>query len=338
MNHVTRLSNGAPPERSPHCGSLLDRGQSNVSSTLPPAFYAARCVALTILLCVSGPGAMAMEAADMQGEVLPPAVVTRTTAPKVLSRLRAMLQSLLATPPLSNPRGMSVHPGITLTRDPVNGLVTGSVRVLLKPLVASDSVRARGNGAPRWIGQGEGDSIEIRINDAEPLQVEPDNPAALLHQPVTVGRWHGLPLLQVANATPVLVIAATGRPLWRPVTLGEHLTSRAAAGGPDAKAAREQLAALNESGRSAPACAPRRRAEPAGDCSAPDATVYVRWNSNYFDTTRRDAIQLMTVRLGYPRHKETSTAYRTAHPTDPLVQALAACETFDWNTVADWVE
>jgi hypothetical protein len=317
-------------------------GFSNPCCGRPPTrsvFFGVAWLASSILWLLAASGcALAAEPADRPGAVLEPAVVMRTSAPTVLPRLKALLQGLLATPPLANPRGMSVHPGITLTRDPVNGLVTGSVRLLLKPLGAGDVVSTRGPGEPRWIGQGEGDSIEVRFNDVAALQVEAENAAAIIHRPTTVGHWHGLPLLQVAKATPVLVIAPAGRPLWVPITLGEHLATRAGAGGPDATAAREQLAALDDAGRASPACAPHRRADPAGDCAAPDATFYVRWNQRYFDTRRRDAVQLVTVQLGHARHEQTSPAFRQAHPLSPLVQAITACEAYDWNDVARWVE
>lgn len=302
---------------------------------MPP--FAALLLFCCSLLLSAAP-ARAAESDDLPGLSLPLRPVLRKQSPQLQQRLQTLLAGLQATPPLADPRGVSVHPGLAITQDPELPLTRASARIHLLPINAADRATVVDRKTGRYQGVGEGNDIEVLVNDASQLQLDLARPDSLFYEPWRVGEIAGLPLYQVGGAMPVLLIEAPGRPLWLRLTVGEYLERLVREGGILANQARQYAAGLTPEALSQPACVATRMRQLVGDCQGANATYHVRLNPAYVNPRRPDAIQLMTVKVDSMRLYTTLERHRREHPRTPLSQALAAMEAYDWRQVLAWLE
>lgn len=277
---------------------------------------------------------------SLPGATLPLKPVLRKQAPQLQLRLQTLLTGLQATPQLADPRGVSVHPGLAITQDPELPLTRANARIHLLPLRAADRDTVVDRKSGRYQGVGEGNDIEILVNDASHLKLDLSRRDALFYEPRRVGEIAGLPLYQVGGAMPVLVIAAPERPLWLRLSVADYLQRQMGEGEPDASHARAFAATLTPEFLARPACVATRMRQLVSDCTEPDPTHHVRLNPAYLklDPRRQDAIQLMTVKVGAMRLYTTLERHRRENPHNTLSQALAAMEQYDWTQVARWLE
>ncbi|HEY0092743.1 MAG TPA: hypothetical protein VGB96_00400, partial [Archangium sp.] len=242
------------------------------------------------------------------------------------------------TPQLADPRGVSVHSGLAVLPHPELGVTMAEATVLLLPIHKSDRTTVVDKKTGRYQGVGEGNTLEIKVNDLERLKIDPSQPEAIFYEPPQVSTHQGLPVYQVGSTTPILVITAKNRQLWRRVTAREYLERLIREGGPDGEAARKQLGQLAPGAADKPACAATKRGESVGTCQGSDPTYLVMLNPRYFNTQKPDAIQLVTVRLGADAHAKRNERYFQEHPRDPVTQAAKAYAQYDWTQVAALVE
>lgn len=300
---------------------------------------------LPILCCIAGLGApglarAVLDASELPGQHLPLKPVLRKQAPELQQRMQTLLGGLQATPPLADPRGVSVHPGLAITQDPELPMIRANARVLLLPINPADRDSVVDAKTGRYRGVGEGNAIEVLVNDASHLKINLSRGDAIFYEPQRAGSIAGLPLYVVGGSMPTLLIEAPGRPLWLRLTAAEYLERLKAEGGFDAEPARRAAATLAPAVLAGPACVGVRRGELVSDCSEPDPTHLVRLNPAYHkvDPRRPDAIKLMTVKVGSMRLYTTLERHRQEQPRTPLSQALAAMEQYDWKQAARWVE
>ena len=293
-----------------------------------------------ILLVAAGPARAAESDHALPGLSLPLKPVLRKQAPQLQQRLQALLAGLQATPQLADPRGVSVHPGLAITQDPELPLTRAAARIHLLPINAADRASVIDRKSGRYQGVGEGNDIEILINDAAHLKLDLANRDAMFYEPSRVGEIAGLPLYQVGGAMPALVIMAPGRPLWLRMTVGEYLERAIREGGASGKYASEFAARQTPEFMTRTACVATRSRDVVGDCQGAEPTYHVRMNPAYLklDPRRQDAIQLVTVKVGSMRLYTTLERHRREHPYSPLSQALAALEQYHWRQVAAWLE
>ncbi|PTL85833.1 hypothetical protein [Vitiosangium sp. GDMCC 1.1324] len=299
------------------------------------AFF--RRVAWTTLVCVATSlPAAARDPDDLPGITYPTAPVVRKKAPEMQRKLQGVLEGLQHTPQLADPRGVSVHSGLSLVPEPDLRVTKAEATVLLKPIFKDSKETHVDKKTGRYQGVGEGNTIEIKVNDLERLRIDPSNPDAILYEPPQVGSLQGFPLYQVGSATPILLLTAKDRQLWRRLTAKEYLERVIREGGPDGEAAKRQLAQGGNLDR--PACVPVKRGESVGSCDGTNATYLVTWNPGYFNAKKPDAIQLVTIRIGAASHTKPTENYFKQHPLDPLTQAVKAYEQYDWSQLAKLIE
>lgn len=293
-----------------------------------------RLVTASLLLAAGASLAQTVDPDDLPGHVLlPPGKVIRHKAPALQARLQALLDEMLALPRLAAPRGISVHSGFHVRRDPTTGMSQGTLNVILKPLFRRSALTAQTPAGTRYYSDGEGNVLELAINDLARLQIDPERPDAMHYRPQRVGEHQGQPVYSINGGGPLLVLAAPGRPLWLPVSVGEYLDAQLHSGEPAAPLLALK-ASLDPAQQRAPACVPTRRGQLVGRCDEPDATELVRWNPAYFDTRRPDAAQLITVKVGHMRQQDTRARFRVEHPLAPWSQAMAVLDDIDWQRVA----
>ncbi|HEY1131603.1 MAG TPA: hypothetical protein VGF12_19505 [Roseateles sp.] len=300
---------------------------------------------LPILCCVAGlvaPGLAlsSLESTELPGRQLPLKPVLRKQAPELQQRMQTLLAGLQATPQLADPRGVSVHPGLAITQHPELPMIRASGRVHLMPINAADRDTVIDPKTGRYQGVGEGNSVEILVNDSSHLKIDLTKRDAIFYEPERAGSIAGFPLYVIGGSMPFMLIEAPGRSLWKRVTVAEYLERLTTEGGFDAEPARRAAATLSPAVLAGPACAAVRRGEVVSDCIGPDPTYLVRLNPSYLqiDPRRPDAIQLMTVKVGSMRLYTTLEEHRKRSPRSPLSQALAAMEQYDWKQAARWVE
>ncbi|OJT24245.1 hypothetical protein BO221_13780 [Archangium sp. Cb G35] len=291
------------------------------------------------LLCVAlSLPATASEPDDLPGVTTPTAQTLRKKAPELQRKLMGVLDGLKQTPQLADPRGVSVRSGLAIKSHPELGVTTAEATLLLLPIRKSDRATVVDKKTGRYHGVGEGNALEIKVNDLERLKINTMQPDAIFYEPPQVGTHQGLPIYQVGGATPILVLTAKDRQLWRRVTAKEYLERMIRDGGPDGEAAKKQLGQLAPGAGDKPACVPTRRGESVGSCQDSEPTYLVKLNTGYFNTKKPDAIQLVTVRLGTSSHMQPSESYFREHPLDPLTQAAKAYDQYDWKQLAALVE
>lgn len=291
-----------------------------------------------MLLCVATSlPAVAREPDDLPGITYPTAQVIRKKAPELQRKLMGVLDGLQRVPQMTDPHGVSVHPGLTIVPSHALPVTMAEARLLLLPIHKDHKPYVDKKG--RYQGfSGDGDTLEIKVNDIERLGLNPSVPDALFYEPEQVGMLQGLPIYQFGRATPIVLITAKDRQLWRRITVTEYLTRMSRERGPDGEAAKRALGQLAPGAGDRPACVPTRMREIVGSCEGAQATYLATWNPGYFDAKRPNAIQLVTVRIGAPSHKKPSEKYFQEHPLDPVTQAYKVREQYDWSQLAKLVE
>ncbi|WP_375764879.1 hypothetical protein NR798_24485 [Archangium gephyra] len=290
------------------------------------------------LLCVALSLPAAAEPDDLPGTTPPTSQKLRKRAPELQRKLMGVLDGLKQTPQLADPRGVSVHSGLSLQAHPELGVTMAEATILLKPINKSDRDTVVDKKTGRYQGVGEGNTLEIKVNDLERLKINAAQPEAIFYEPPQVSTHQGLPVYQVGSATPILVITAKNRQLWRRLTAKEYLERLIREGGSDGEAAKKQLGQLAPGAGDKPACVPTKRGEIVGSCQGSDPTYLAMLNPGYFNTKKPDAIQLVTVRLGAASHTKPTERYFQEHPRDPLTQAAKAYAQYDWTQLAALVE
>lgn len=298
----------------------------------------ALCCAFGLVLpCLAAP---ASESTDLPGRHLALKPVLRKQAPQLQQRMQTLLSGLQATPQLADPRGVSVHPGLAITQDPESPMIRANAFVRLLPINAADRATVVDPKTGRYQGVGEGNAIEILVNDASHLSIDLAQRDAIFYEPQRVGEIAGFPLYAVGGSMATLLIEAPGRPLWLRLTVAEYLERLKKENGFNAEPARRAAASLAPAVLAGPACVPKRRGEVVSDCQGSDPTYLVRLNPAYqqFDPRRPEAIRLLTVKVGSMRLYTSLERHRQEQPLTPLSQALAAMEQYDWTQVARWLE
>ncbi|WP_310447696.1 hypothetical protein [Thiobacillus sp.] len=293
-----------------------------------------------MLVCVATlfPAA-AQEPDDLPGITFPTSQVIRKKAPELQRKLMGVLDGLQRVPQLTDPHAVSVHSGLSITPSPELRVTKAEAGLHLLPIHKNHKETYFDKKTGRYQGfSGDGIPLEIKVNDLERLGLNPSVPDALFYEPEQVGTHQGLPVYQFGRATPIVLITAKDRQLWRRITVTEYLTRMSRERGPDGEAAKRQLGQLAAGAGDRPACVPTRRGEIVGTCEGTQAMYLVAWNPGYFDAKRPDAIQLVTVRIGAPSHKRPSETYFQQHPLDAVTQAYKVREQYDWSQVAKLVE
>ncbi len=275
---------------------------------------------------------------DLPGLTFPTSQRIRKKAPDLQRKLMGVLEGLQRVPQMTDPHGVSVHSGLTIVPSPALPVTMAEARLHLLPIHKNDKETYFDKKTGRYQGVGEGNDIEIKVNDIERMGLNPSLPDALFDEPRQVGTLQGLPIYQFRSAKPIVLIAAKDRQLWRRITATEYLTRAARAGGPDGEAAKRALGQLAPGAGDRPACLPTRRGEVVGSCEGAQATYVASWNPGYFDAKRPNAIQLVTIRIGAARFQQPSEKYFQEHPLDPLTQAYKVREQYDWSQLANLVE
>lgn len=224
---------------------------------------------------------------------LPPAEVKAFTA-----KAGAIVEKVLATPTLHQPRGFSITRSLTIDSPPSDQPQGQPFlgRATMIPQMIDLEAGAKPDAAGAYMGRLEGPTFQIRFNTLAALYANDngdriDQPRDL---PLKMASIQGFPVFQV-GIRQVILIAKPGRQPYRPMTKGEYLQWMAKEIPDDARLAEAQ-ATLTPQQRAAPACASSRLRELFGDCSKSDAIPIVRLNPDYFDKgARKGAIQLVAI-------------------------------------------
>ncbi|CAN7195572.1 hypothetical protein LJR164_000565 [Phenylobacterium sp. LjRoot164] len=228
---------------------------------------------------------------------LPPAEVKAFTA-----KAGAIIDKVLATPTLHQPRGFSITRSLTIDSPP-SEQPQGQpflARATMIPQMVNLEAGAAPDADGTYMGRLEGPTFQIRFNTLAALYANDngdrlDQPRDL---PMKMTAIQGFPVFQV-GIRQVILIAKPGRLPYRPMTKGEYLDWLAKEIPGDTRLAPTR-AALAPQQLAAPACASSRLRELFGDCAA-GAAPYVRLNPEYFDKgVRKGAIQLVAISTPIP--------------------------------------
>lgn len=222
----------------------------------------------------------------------PPTEVKAFTA-----KAGAIVDKVLATPTLDQPRGFSITRSLTIDSSPQSGPFVG--RATLIPQMLDLEAGAKPDASGAYMGRLEGPTFQIKLNDLDALYANNDGGEAPRHLPLKMQEIQGLPVFRV-GIRQVILIAKPGRLPYAPVTKAEYLQrlAKELPGDPKISAA---LAALSPQECTSPACSSSRLRDYFGDCAKADATFYVRLNPSYFDRgVRRGAIQLVAISTPIP--------------------------------------
>jgi len=228
---------------------------------------------------------------------LPPVEVKAFTA-----KASAIVEAALATPSLNQPRGFSIARALTIDAPPpdqprANPFV-GRATMIVQLIDIEAGAKADAAGA--YMGRLEGPAMTLRFNNLTALYANNDGGTMeeARYLPLKMTPVGGFPTFRV-GVNQVILIARLGRLPYVQMTKTDYL-QQLARHVSDPKVAAD-LAALTPAERAAPACASARLRVRFGDCSAPDATFYVRLNPDYFDKgLRKGAVQLVTISTPIP--------------------------------------
>lgn len=229
---------------------------------------------------------------------LPPAEVKAFTA-----KAGAIIDKVLATPTLDQPRGFSITRSLTIDSPPEEQLQAAPFvgRATLIPQMLDLEAGAKPDAAGAYMGRLEGPTFQIRFNNLTALYANNDGGGMSepRYLPLKMREIQGFPVFQV-GVRQVILVAKPGRLPYAPMTKAAYLQhlAKEIPGDPKIPAA---LAALSPQERAAPACSSSRLREYFGDCAKTDATFYVRLNPDYFDTgARKSAVQLVAISTPIP--------------------------------------
>lgn len=228
---------------------------------------------------------------------LPPAEVKAFTA-----KAGTIVDKVLATPTLHQPRGFSITRSLTIdsppSEQPQGQPFLG--RVTMIPQMINLEAGAKPDATGAYMGRLEGPTFQIRFNNL--AAIYPNDNGDRLDQPrdlpLKMASIQGFPVFQV-GIRQVILIAKPGRQPYAPMTKGQYLDWLAKEIPGDTRLAPTR-ASLTGPQLAAPACASSRLREVFGDC-AKGATPYVRLNPDYFDKgARKGAVQLVAISTPIP--------------------------------------
>ena len=228
---------------------------------------------------------------------LPPAEVKAFTA-----KAGTIVDKVLATPTLHQPRGFSITRSLTIdsppSEQPQGQPFLG--RVTMIPQMINLEAGAKPDAAGAYMGRLEGPTFQIRFNNL--AAIYPNDNGDRLDQPrdlpLKMASIQGFPVFQV-GIRQVILIAKPGRQPYAPMTKGQYLDWLTKEIPGDTRLAPTR-ASLTGPQLAAPACASSRLRELFGDC-AKGAAPYVRLNPDYFDKgARKGAIQLVAISTPIP--------------------------------------
>lgn len=276
--------------------------------------------------------------AAAKGRITPFAVqvVAAPAAParQIAAKAGSLVDRVLATPTLHQPRGFSLTRSVKV-EGPPPGLSPDHPLIAEVTMIAQDidlESGAKPDASGAYMGRLEGPTFRIGVNDMTKLYAnvtwgDDDYAGAVQHLPIQRGEAQGFPVFRV-GVRDVVLITKPGRKPWTHVGQGEHMemliaASRASeAEYPSAKgkanldAQVAVLAALSPQQRAAPACVSSRLRVWLGNCAEPNATHYVRLNPAYFDKgLPKGAVQLVTISTpaeGGHGHKRLEPKFRAA--------------------------
>ena len=228
---------------------------------------------------------------------LPPAEVKAFTA-----KAGTIVDKVLATPTLHQPRGFSITRSLTIDSPPSDQPQGQPFlgRVTMIPQMIDLEAGAKPDAAGAYMGRLEGPTFQIRFNNL--AAIYPNDNGDRLDQPrdlpLKMAQVQGFPVFQV-GVRQVILVAKPGRQPYQPMTKGQYLDWLAKEIPGDTRLAPTR-AALTGPQLAAPACASSRLRELFGDC-AKGAAPYVRLNPSYFDKgARKGAIQLVAISTPIP--------------------------------------
>ncbi|MBA4013682.1 MAG: hypothetical protein C0481_17615 [Phenylobacterium sp.] len=228
---------------------------------------------------------------------LPPAEAKAFTA-----KAGTIIDKVLATPALHQPRGFSITRSLTIDSPPSDQPQGQPFlgRATMIPQMIDLEAGAKPDAAGAYMGRLEGPPLQIRFNNLAALY--PNDNGERLDQPrdlpLTMTPIGGFPVFQV-GIRQVILITKPGRQPYRPMTKGEYLDWLAKEIPSDVRLTPTR-AALTGQQLAAPACASSRLRELFGDCAA-GAAQLVRLNPDYFDKgARKGAIQLVAISTPIP--------------------------------------
>ena len=265
---------------------------------------------LLAALAVAGPALAEQSAASAaaKGRVAPLSVqvigaLPAAEAKAFTAKAGAIIDKVLATPALDQPRGFSITRSLTIDSQPSDlpqsNPFIGRATMIPQMLDLEAGAKPDANGA--YMGRLEGPTFQIRFNNLTALYANNDGGgmAEPRDLPLKMASIQGFPTFQV-GVRQVILVAKPGRQPYVPMTKGEYLQWLSKEVPTDTRIAPTQ-AALTPQDRAAPACASSRLRDLFGDCSKSDANYYVRLNPDYFDKgARKGAVQLVAISTPIP--------------------------------------
>ncbi|MCH8686136.1 hypothetical protein [Pedomonas mirosovicensis] len=231
------------------------------------------------------------------------------------SKIDALVARVLATPALTDPRGFSIRRSARIDTLPEGFPASHPARAeaIILPQEIDLEHGAKPDAAGAYMGRLEGPTFRIFINDLMAFYANAagsDPVRDIQYLPLKTGSVQGFPVYRV-GVRDVVVVTKPGREPFVNVTKGEYLqklidetrATIAEIGGtphPKMQATLDEqtaaLAALSPLERAEPACVSARLRQVFGDCSAADASFYVRPNLDYFDKgAPKGAVQLVAI-------------------------------------------
>lgn len=263
-------------------------------------------------------------------------VVAAPAAPakQIAAKAVALVDRVLATPTLNQPRGFSLTRSVKVEGPPPNlspdHPLIAEVTMIAQDIDLESGAKPDADGT--YMGRLEGPTFRIGVNDMTKLYAnvtwaDDDYAGAVHYLPIQRGTVQGFPIFRV-GVRDVMLITKPGRKPWAHISQGERLETLVAESReqearyptPKGKAILDAqlaaLAALSPQQRAAPACVSARLSVPLGNCAEPNATHYVRLNPNYFDKgLPKSAVQLVTISTpaeGGHGHKRLEPKFRAA--------------------------
>lgn len=279
-----------------------------------------RPVLALVVLLAAGVAPAQQDAASAQapGRVFPPTtdvvgkVVSPAEATTMNRKVGAILDTLLQTPALAQPRGFSIRQHIRLYTPPPgmpkHHPAVAKAQVLLQRINLQDKATVVDKATGTSGGVGEGPTVHLHANDQTAQFANPMDRDAqgnnYYELPVTPRTLHGFPLLKVRTRE-VIVIAKAGRQPFAHVTKQRYLEGRiaearkqAGASGGKLQQLEDELASLSPEEKGSPACRSSRRKRGTSfvPCQDSGAQYIVTLHPDYFDKALpKTALQLLTI-------------------------------------------
>ena len=233
--------------------------------------------------------------------------------PAMTVKAKAVGQAIMATPALTNLKGMAVDWSVRIAAQQDNMAKTDPFpargQVLLRKIDLKRNGKADADG--RYGGEGEGPSIKFTVNDPFGFywgNIDAMKPATATFNLPTTAQWDGGTMTVKQNGETVVVVGRADRApfvlLAREQALNALIKQLVDDGiPPESKGIaniKAELAALTATERAQPACRGGREVPNRWltDCAA-NAMYQVQRNPGYFDEAKpRTSVELVTFRVG----------------------------------------